>query len=138
VQFGTDDPATAAQAWAQGVRKLLTFAETSDRIRVVRYEDMVAAPVAHVVELLDWIGLPAGDEVTGLLEQQAGTAVSQHHVRAAAVTPREQRAVYRFAGDVLAQLGYATPAEVRAIKRRPGYAVDLMRRRAARVLMRNR
>jgi hypothetical protein len=99
---------------------------------------MTAAPVAHVVELLDWIGLPAGDDVTRLLEQQAGTAVSQHRVRAAEMTPREERAVYRFAGDVLAQLGYATPAEVRAVKRRPGYALDLLRRRAARVLVRDR
>jgi hypothetical protein len=138
VQFGTDDPATAAKAWASGVRKMLAFAEKSDRIRIVRYEDMVAAPVAHVVSLLEWIGLPAGEDVQRVLEQQATTPVSQHRVRDAAVTPREERADYRYAGDVLIELGYATEAEVRTVKRRPGYAVDLLRRRAARILMRDR
>ena len=84
VQFGTDDRRRPRRR--RGRRrcaKLRSFAAVSDRIRIVRYEDMSGAPVAHVVELLDWLGLPAGDDVQAILAEQAGTQVSQHRVRGA-------------------------------------------------------
>ncbi|MEY2418902.1 MAG: hypothetical protein QOG90_1582 [Actinomycetota bacterium] len=138
VPFGTDDPVVAAKGWARSMRALQAFAAKSNRIRVVRYEELRAEPVAHVTELLRWLGLPADDDVRAILEAQAPTPVSQHKVRAARLSPRAERAVYRFGGDLLVAFGYATAGEVRAVKRRPGYAVDLARRRAARLLMRNR
>lgn len=138
VQFGTDDPTAAAKGWVRSFRKLQAFAAGSDRIRVVRYEELLSDPTAHVVELLAWLGLPVDDRVRAALEAQAGTRVSQHQVRhSEGLSPAEAYAVYRHGGELLVELGYATPQEVRAVKLRPGYTFQLVRRRAGR-LMRNR
>jgi hypothetical protein len=137
VPFGTDDPVTATKSWVRSVDALQAFAAVSDQLRIVRYEELRADPVPQAVELLRWLGLPADDDVQARLRATAGTPVSQHQVRPARLSPRAERAVYRYGGDALVELGYASAADVRAVKRHPGNAVDLARRGAAR-LMRNR
>jgi hypothetical protein len=137
VPFAPDDPVAATRGWTGSVRQMQRFAARSEQIRVVRYEDLRADPVAEVVALLQWLELPAGDDVRAALADKAATRVSQHHQSEAPLSARGERAVYRVGGDLLVELGYAAEADVRAVRRRPANAVDFARRGAAK-LMRNR
>lgn len=138
VPFAPDDPASATRGWVGSVRKMQRFAARSDQIRVVRYEELRADPVGQVVALLEWLGLATGDAVRATLTEKAGAQVSQHRQGdEAPMAARDERAVYRLGGELLVELGYATDAEVRAVKRQPGNVLDLARRGAAR-LVRNR
>ena len=137
VEFGPDDAVSASQGWVQSLRAMHAFATRSQQIRVVRYEELRAEPVAQLVALLQWLDLPADDAVQKVLAAQAGEQVSQHHAGTHGLSPRDARAVYRLGGELLVELGYATEADVRAVKRQPGNALDAARRGAAR-LMRHR
>ena len=60
--------------WLRTYRNLLAV-ETllgPERVRVVRYEDIIARPVAELREITDWLGLEASDEVgSGLHDRSA-------------------------------------------------------------------
>jgi hypothetical protein len=137
VPFAPDDPAAATRGWITSVRKMQRFAARSAQVRVVRYEELRADPVGQVVDLLQWLGLATGDDVRAGLTDKSATQVSQHRQSEAELSPAALRTVYRLGGELLEELGYATPDDVRAVRRSPANAVDFARRGLGR-LMRNR
>ncbi len=137
VPFGTDDAGVAALGWRKAVEAVAEFAVAFPSIRNVRYEEANAAPVERISELLAWLELPVDDAVTEALTNRAGARVSQHAEAKSGLSPADLRTVYRVAGDQLVALGYATPDEVRRVKRQPAYVVERVVR-GVRRLVRNR
>lgn len=91
---------------------------------LVRYEDLRAAPEAHVARILRWLGLPDDDaHVEQLVEPHRFEAIPEadrgrdRFYRAASpgqwavnLTAEEQAAVHAVLGSKLAELGYAVPS----------------------------
>jgi hypothetical protein len=133
------DLPTAAAEWDRLNRLILAEAPRLDRYRMVRYEELVAAPVEGACQLLEWMGLPCDDAVRDRVADAAGNPVSQHAGKGR-VGPGKWRedlsdaqlsTIYRIAGRLLVELGYLDGDELASWQRRAVYrrtaALDALR-----------
>jgi LPS sulfotransferase NodH len=128
VEFGQADVSEGAAGWVEYLRAVERDAPGLARFREVRYEDLLAEPVAGVSELLSWVGLEVDDQVRDSIAERAGTRVSQFNTGGQVgagkwreLTQEQLRDIYRVAGDLLITRGYAERAEVeRALAGRSG------------------
>jgi LPS sulfotransferase NodH len=113
--WGNKEPGPAAGDWSRGVSDALQDSWRLERVREVRYEDLVVDPVGVVSELFEWMGLDVDADVERELKERAAIEVS----RFAATDPvgagkwidlptEVLDEIYEVAGDLLVQLGYIT------------------------------
>jgi len=119
-ELGTPTLADGARGWSDTIAAVRRDAPRLRFFRGVRYEDLVADPVAGVSALMEWTGLPVDDAVASEIAARAGRRVSQFNTAGPvgpgkwrSLTDAELREIYAVAGDDLVALGYATPADVR-------------------------
>ncbi|MEY2471866.1 MAG: hypothetical protein QOK28_1195 [Actinomycetota bacterium] len=129
------DPDRAADAWAAAVRDVRAHFGALAYLEL-RYEDVMADTPGALARIFDHLGLPHDDALCAAAAsfgrapvhtspQSPGVAVRKHADDAAAA-----RAVARAAGDLLVELGYATPDEVaRDAAIRPPRRTRLRKRR---------
>jgi hypothetical protein len=138
------DIPTAAAEWDRLNRLILAEAPRLDRYRMVRYEELVDAPVDGACGLLEWMGLPCDEGVRTRVGGAAGTPVSQHAGKGP-VGPGKWRddlsdaqlsTIYRIAGPLLVELGYLDANELTSWRRLAVYrrtaALDALRDLATR------
>jgi hypothetical protein len=111
--WGTDDAAEAARNWVLGVRQVRSHAWRLQRFTEVRYEDVCADPVARIADLLHWMGVGTGDDVTREIKERAPRQMARYGAtdpvgpgKWVDLSPAQRQAVYDVAGDLLAELGY--------------------------------
>jgi hypothetical protein len=116
MDHGQSDVATAARYWADSIRAVRRDQHLLARFREVRYEDVVADPVATVCDVMAWVGLSVNDDVRGVVADRVGIRVSRHGTTGPvgpgkwrAMPRRDLAVVEREAGPVLAELGYTAP-----------------------------
>lgn len=121
---GTSDVRRAAAEWASTVLEVEARRPALARFCEVRYEDLLADPVAETAALLRWVGLDLEPSDIRAIRSEAAVRVSRHGTTGsvgagkwATMTAAERRIVLATAGDVLTKCGYASPAEVRAARR---------------------
>jgi hypothetical protein len=128
---GFDSPEERLEWVREGCRSWTARMNVCDRAyeahdpalrRRLRYEDLLADTPAVLAELLEWIGLPSGeDRVRAVSERHAFDAVPDSRkgpgkVRRSAtpggwregLTPEEQAMAHEIMGDRLTELGYAS------------------------------
>ena len=125
MEHGTGDIAVAARYWAESVRAVRNHAHLLPRFREVRYEDLVADPVAGVTDLMTWAGLRVDGGTTEAVAARAAVRVSRRGTTGPVgpgkwrLLERDQLAtVEREAGPVLVELGYAEGRRRRRRSRR--------------------
>jgi hypothetical protein len=134
VDFGLDELAGVARAWAAITAEVEQFGASNPRFRDVRYEDLLAGPTALTTELLTWLGLAPDSDVERAVAQRASERVSQYNSSGDVgagkwkeLSGADLRTIYRHAGDRLVAAGYMTPGELAIERSRPRYRFDLMR-----------
>ena len=118
--WGPRDPISAARWWERNITAGLAAAlHTGDRMKTVRYEELVSKPAQVVEGICTWLGIPfepemlAGDgsfvpEYTRSQHQLVGRPASTDTVDRwrSRLTPLEVAAFEVEAGSVLESLGY--------------------------------
>lgn len=130
VHYGTDDLAEAAAWWSRINGRIAQEAANIGRFRWVSYEQLYTTPVPEVEGILSWMGLAVDATVRAEIERQAPVRVSKFNT-SGDVGPQKWRSlsgndlftIYAEAGPGLVHLGYVTPSELRAFRRRPAYAL---------------
>ncbi len=117
-EHGVTDATTAAQLWVRTLTAVAASAPHLDRLREVRYEQLVADPVDGTAALLAWIGLPADDGVRAAIASRAGQRVSHFNTTGAVGSGkwRDLGAAARaeidaVAGALLVERGYGLAGE---------------------------
>ena len=114
MESGTDDVVVAATRWSEITREVSSVLPSLPRARDMRYESMLADPVAAIADLFAWLDLPCDDAVLAEVARRAAERVSQYNTTGdvgpgkwRSLSRRQLRAVQRHAGDRLKELGYA-------------------------------
>ena len=115
-------PSTAAQAageWVKSLDFLEQFRHLFGRFREVRYEAMLADPVAAAADLFEWLGLERNDGVLRAVEERSKREVARFDTKEPIgsgkwmrLSAHERATILDVAGDWLTELGYidAVPA----------------------------
>ncbi|HVT76905.1 MAG TPA: sulfotransferase [Acidimicrobiales bacterium] len=113
MEAGTDDVVVAATRWSEITREVSAALPSLAHACDLRYESLLADPVAGVVDLFAWLGLAVDDDVRATVARRAGERVSQYNTTGEvgagkwrSLSRKQLRAVYRHAGDRLDELGY--------------------------------
>ncbi|HUR76461.1 MAG TPA: sulfotransferase [Acidimicrobiales bacterium] len=132
----TDDVIVAASRWTAVTRQVSSDVAALPHARDLRYETVVEDPVGATTGLLEWLGLAVDDAVEREVQRRAEARVSQYNTTGevgpgkwTSLSAREQRAVYRHAGDRLVELGYIDAADLRRVRSRPVYRLEQVLRR---------
>jgi Sulfotransferase family len=111
--FGPDDVGTTAAVWAYDYEQVVAQAWRLPRFREIRYEGLVADPVATMTALFGWVGLDVDDALLARLSERAGRAVARFGQTTTLgegkwrlLSDAELNRIYTTAGDRLAELGY--------------------------------
>lgn len=126
-----DDASRAARRWADITGKVARGLPQFERYANVRYEALVADPVGGVVALLELMDLTVDEAVRAEIERRAAERVSQYNTTGdvgsgkwETMRAADRRAVYRYAGDRLAELGYVTAEQLATERGRLAYRVE--------------
>ena len=113
MESGTDDVVVAATRWSEITREVSATLPALARARDLRYESLLDDPVGALTELFAWLDLPCDDDVLAEVGRRAGERVSQYNTTGDVgagkwqkLSRKQLRAVYKHAGDRLAELGY--------------------------------
>lgn len=114
--WGPDTYEDAAQEWRETVEAARHDGPSLARYREVRYEDLLADPEARMVDVFDWLDLPATPATLEALRLEMTTPVNlrPEDVKVAAskwegsLSEADRQTVERVAGPLLVELGYAT------------------------------
>jgi sulfotransferase family protein len=114
-EWGPATVAEAAEEWRSAIEAARAAVPALRHYREVGYEDLLADPRPRLSELLEWLGLPASDEVleSALVEARVKYNVDPAAPRTragkwrTAFSPEEVEVILRVAGPTLAELGYA-------------------------------
>lgn len=100
----------AARQWAESNRIMLEDFEHLERARLVRYEDLTAAPDRVTAELLEFLGLTAPaaslDGTAWRVHEQESTIRNMNVRSLEALSDDDLQAIREEAGEMLKQLGY--------------------------------
>jgi hypothetical protein len=139
MEAATDSVMVAASKWTDITRTVSEEFPKLPAARDERYEDVLRDPVATMIDILAWLGLPATDEVVAELRARAGVRVSQYNTTGdvgsgkwRSLSQRDLRGVYRYAGDRLVEAGYMSADDLRRERSRPLYRIEQATRRVRR------
>ena len=115
--WGPDTFEEAAQEWQSTVEAARYAGPSLARYREVRYESLIADPEAQMLDIFEWLRLPATPETVDAMRLEMKTPVNlrpEDSTVAAAkwestLGAADRRTVERIAGSLLVELGYATP-----------------------------
>jgi hypothetical protein len=91
---------TAEKIAAQWVRAVEIMERCSDRIKMIRYEDLVQQPKRELQTLSDWLGVDPSGFPNGLIRN---ASIGNYK---SGLTNEELTNVMKIAGTTLARLGY--------------------------------
>jgi hypothetical protein len=114
------DLVDGARNWVRTVSAVRDFAPQLARFHEVRYEEAFVDPQRTATTLFEAMGLDADSGVQAAVAARAVTRVSRLGTTGpvgpgkwkTSMTSKQLRAVYRVAGDLLVELGYATRSDV--------------------------
>jgi hypothetical protein len=109
--------ADAVSVWARGVGGVQREGWRLKRLLEVRYETLLADPLAEVARIFEWLGLPATDEVLAQVQPRSGKQVAKlgsvgppKSGKWRDMDPADLATIYEIGGDLLAELGYIDPS----------------------------
>jgi hypothetical protein len=114
---GRDDLAAAAEAWVAAVTEVRRGARLLPDFREVRYEDLLADPVAVVDDLWSAFGLEVSDDARRAAHERADERITPLPAEGPVGTekwrslpPTDQEVLNRVAGPLVRDLGYRVSA----------------------------
>lgn len=149
--WGPETYEDAAEEWRTTVEAARECGPSLARYREVRYETLIADPESQMLDIFEWLSLPATPATLAALRLEMTTPVNlrpeDSKVAAAkwesTLSHEDRRTVERVAGSLLVELGYATPDTLAKPAGEPGPAAPATKaptrplaRRIARRLLR--
>jgi hypothetical protein len=137
---GYPDPGIAASSWRDLLAAVRRDAAGVDNLAEVRYEALVADPIAEVCRIAEWSGLPVDSGFRADIARVAGERVSTWSGTQFSLGSESWRAlsswqlgrVYAAAGQTLVAESYLTRSDFRRWRHRPEYVLPLLMSRARR------
>jgi hypothetical protein len=131
MEFATDDVVVAASRWAELTAAIEQQVVTLPLAREERYERLLDNPLDRVEQLMTWLRLDVDDEVRAEIARRASERVAQFNTTGEVgsgkwrlLSEREQRAVYRHAGERLVAMGYVDDRALRDARRGAAYRAE--------------